>query len=165
MREVVQNSTQYLSAADVTAMATYLQTRARDAQHASKLNASNAEPAPKPRAPSQRSSQRGAVLYDDHCAVCHGKQGQGVAQAYPPLAGNAAVQMTQTTNLVQAVMYGGFSVTTSAQPQPFGMPPFLLKLSDRDMADVLTHIRTQWGNAAGALTEFDVARVREMQTR
>ncbi len=165
MREVVQNSTQYLSAADVTAMATYLQTRARDAQHASKLNASNPEPAPKPRAPSQRSSQRGAVLYDDHCAACHGKQGQGVAQAYPPLAGNAAVQMTQTTNLVQAVMYGGFSATTSAQPQPFGMPPFLLKLSDRDMADVLTHIRTQWGNAAGALTEFDVARVREMQTR
>jgi mono/diheme cytochrome c family protein len=73
--------------------------------------------------------------------------------------------MPHTTNLVQTVMYGGFSVTTSAQPQPFGMPPFVLVLSDRDMADVLTHIRSQWGNTAGALTEFDVVRVREMQTR
>ncbi len=159
MREVVQNSTQYLSVADLTAMATYLQARARAHLPADDV------PHPSPRAPSLRASQRGAVLYDDHCAVCHGKQGEGVAQAYPALAGNWAVQMAHATNLVQTVMYGGFSVTTSAQPQPFGMPPFVLTLSDRDMADVLTHIRTQWGNAAGAVTEFDVARVREMQTR
>ena len=159
MREVVQNSTQYLSVADLTAMATYLQTRARAHLLADDV------PYPSPRAPTQRASQRGAVLYDDHCAVCHGKQGEGVAQAYPALAGNWAVQMPHTTNLVQTVMYGGFSVTTSAQPQPFGMPPFVLTLSERDMADVLTHIRTQWGNTAGAVTEFDVARVREMQTR
>lgn len=160
MREVVQNSTQYLSAADATAMATYLQARARSV-------ATNAEPTVlmAPRRPTQRSSQRGAQLYDDHCAVCHGKQGEGVAQAYPALAGHVAVQMGNTTNLVQTVMYGGFSVTTPAHPRPFGMPPFLLTLSDRDMADVLTHIRTQWGNAAGALTEFDVARVREMLAR
>ncbi len=159
MREVVQNSTQYLSVDDLTAMATYLQTRARAHLLADDV------PYPSPRAPTQRASQRGAVLYDDHCAVCHGKQGEGVAQAYPALAGNWAVQMPHTTNLVQTVMYGGFSVTTSAQPQPFGMPPFVLTLSERDMADVLTHIRTQWGNTAGAVTEFDVARVREMQTR
>ena len=159
MREVVQNSTQYLSVDDLTAMATYLQARARAHVSADDV------PRPTPRAPSLRASQRGAALYDDHCAVCHGKQGQGVAQAYPALAGNRAVQMPQTTNLVQSLLYGGFSATTQTQPKPFGMPPFVLTLSDRDTADVLTHIRTQWGNAAGAVTEFDVARVREMQTR
>jgi mono/diheme cytochrome c family protein len=159
MREVVQNSTQYLSVDDLTAMATYLQARARAQPPAEDV------PRVPPRAPSLRASQRGAALYDDHCAVCHGKQGQGVAQAYPALAGNLAVQMAHTTNLVQTLLYGGFSATTQTQPKPFGMPPFVLTLSDRDMADVLTHIRTQWGNAAGAVTEFDVARVREMQTR
>jgi mono/diheme cytochrome c family protein len=159
MREVVQHSTQHLSVADLTAMATYLQARAR-----AHVPEDDAPPAPS-RSPTRRAAQRGAALYDDHCAVCHGKQGQGVAQAYPALAGSLAVQMAHTTNLVQTVMYGGFSVTTPAQPKPFGMPPFVLVLSDRDIADVLTHIRTQWGNTAGALTEFDVVRVREMQTR
>ncbi len=159
MAEVVQHSTQHLSVADLTAMATYLQARAR--VH---VPTDDAPPAP-PRTPTLRAAQRGAALYDDHCAVCHGKQGEGVPQAYPALAGNLAVQMAHPTNLVQTVMYGGFSATTSAQPKPFGMPPFVLVLSDRDIADVLTHIRTQWGNSAGALTEFDVVRVREMQTR
>jgi mono/diheme cytochrome c family protein len=43
------------------------------------------------------------------------------------------------------------------------MPPFVLTLSDRDMADVLTHIRQQWGNAGSTVTEFDVGRVRVLQ--
>ena len=36
-----------------------------------------------------------------HCADCHGADGQGAAGAYPPLAGNRAVTMAATANLIQ----------------------------------------------------------------
>ncbi len=168
MAEVVQNSTQHLTEADLQAMATYLQARAQvAAREPSEPDAS----APS-RKVSLRSAQNGAAIYKDQCAQCHGDQGQGQAialadgtrgMAYPPLAGNRAVVMSQLSNLVQNLTYGGFSPVTHAQAQPFGMPPFVLTLSDRDMADVLTHIRQQWGNTGATVTEFDVGRVRVLQ--
>jgi mono/diheme cytochrome c family protein len=160
MGEVVQNSTQHLRADDLRAMATYLQSRAQQALRD--------QPEPTAIAPSRKPSARsvanGAAVYKDHCAQCHGDQGQGKTGVYPALAGNRAVQMPNITNLVQTLTYGGFSPVTQTQPQPYGMPPFVLTLSDRDMADVLTHIRQQWGNQAPTVTEFDVSRVRVLQT-
>lgn len=156
MAEVVQHSTQYLNEADLRAMATYLQVRARQRDAT--------EPA-QTTVPGALASSHGAELYDSHCATCHGKHGEGVAHAYPPLAGNRALHMASTVNLVQTLMYGGFGPSTQAQPRPFGMPPFLLTLSDRDMADVLTHIRTQRGHAASPVTEFEVRQVREALRR
>jgi mono/diheme cytochrome c family protein len=114
---------------------------------------------------SAASKNNGAKLYEQHCATCHGKQGEGLEDVYPALARNASVQMPNPTNLVQSVMYGGFSVSTSAQPRPYGMPPFLLVMSDNDMADVLTHIRQRWGNQAAPVSELDVAKVRGTSTR
>lgn len=160
MGEVVQNSTQYLRDDDLRAMATYLQSRAQQAL--------SAQPESTAAAPSRKASPRsvanGAAVYKDHCAQCHGDQGQGKTEVYPALTGNRAAQMSDITNLVQILTYGGFSPATQAQPQPYGMPPFVLTLSDRDMADVLTHIRQQWGNRAPTVTEFDVNRVRVLQT-
>jgi hypothetical protein len=40
------------------------------------------------------------------------------------------------------------------------MPPYVTLLNDADVAAVLTHIRTQWGNHASPVSEFDVARQR-----
>ena len=41
------------------------------------------------------------------------------------------------------------------------MPPFLLTLTDSEVAEVLTHIRQTWGNAGSPVTELDVRRVRK----
>lgn len=167
MTEVVQNSTQHLTEADLHAMATYLQARAQVAAREPTEDTPMTS-----RKASVRSVQNGAAIYKDQCAQCHGDQGQGQAvtlvngtrgMAYPPLAGNRAVVMPPISNLVQNLTYGGFSPVTHVQPQPFGMPPFVLTLSDRDMADVLTHIRQQWGNTGATVTEFDVGRVRVLQ--
>jgi mono/diheme cytochrome c family protein len=40
------------------------------------------------------------------------------------------------------------------------MPPFVLKLNDKDTAAVLTYIRNAWGNTASQVTELDVSRAR-----
>ena len=154
MAEVVQQSTQYLSPQDLTAMATYL----KALPHTPTQPVRNTSVA-------VRNVQRGAKLYDQHCAQCHGDQGQGVQiqggqMAYPALAGNRAVTLANTANLVHAVRNGGFAPATAGNPRPFGMPPFVLVLSDADIAAVLSHIRASWGNQAAAVGELDVSRLR-----
>ncbi len=150
MAEVVLHSTQHLQEDDLRAMAVFLQ---------------SVPPAPvtqPPPAPPVVASvaQRGARIYTDHCAQCHGNRGEGVAGAYPRLAGNRAVTLPVTANLVQVTIHGAYPPATQGHPRPFGMPPFALTLSDADIAAVLTFVRGAWGNDAGGVSELDVAQQR-----
>ena len=100
-------------------------------------------------------------LYEQHCAACHGAQGEGVPGAYPPLAGNRAVTLAQTENLLQTVLHGGFGPATAGRPQPYGMPPFTLTLSDTEIAAVLSHIRSAWGHRASEVSPLQVLQMRQ----
>ena len=84
---------------------------------------------------------------------------------YPPLAGSRGVTMDATANLVQVVLHGGFAPATAGNPRPYGMPPFVLALSHREIAAVLTYVRGAWGNSASAVSEFDVNRLRTSTQR
>ncbi len=151
MAEVVSQSTQYLNAADLSAMAVYLK---------------SLPPTEAPRTQSAAPSRTtGAVvtgqkIYETNCAACHGNQGQGVENAYPPLAGNRTVTLLKTENLLQVLLYGGFGASTAGHPRPFGMPPFILSLNDREMASVLSYIRNSWGNQAPEVSVLDVHNMR-----
>ena len=92
---------------------------------------------------------------------CHGGEGQGDPDAFPPLAGNRAVMLENPVNLVHMVLQGGYLPATGGNPQPHGMPPFLQRLSDAEVADVLSYIRNAWGNAASRVDTIDVHRARE----
>jgi mono/diheme cytochrome c family protein len=151
MAEVVLQSTQYLAPADLRAMAVYLKA----------LPQSHSRSQAPAQAMSARMAERGAKLYGQHCAQCHGDNGQGVAGAYPPLAANRAVNLAVTANLVQVVLNGGFPPATRGNPRPFGMPPFATVLSDADVAAVISHIRASWGNQAPPVSEFSVSRQRD----
>ena len=146
MAEVVLGSTQHWSDADLNAMAVYLKALPPS------IAAQTTSPG--------KTTERGSKLYEQHCAACHGDDGKGVPNAYPALAGNRAVAMPQTANLVQIVLNGGYAPATEGNPRPFGMPPFVLVLNDSDVAEVLTHIRSSWGNQAGSMSAFDVNRMR-----
>ncbi len=111
---------------------------------------------------------QGAKAYERQCLQCHGEQGAGVTTAsgevaYPTLAGNRAMLMQDPTNQVQLVLYGGYGPATQGHPRPFGMPPAVLELDDRDIAAVLTHLRTRWGNQASEVTPLQVSRIRAAQ--
>lgn len=151
MAEVVLHSTQYLEPADVRAMAVYLQ--------GLPPSTADTDPREMPQA-STAVLERGGRLYEQHCAGCHGDQGQGVPKAYPALAGNRAVTMPATANLVQVVLYGGFAPATRGNPRPFGMPPFATFLSDAEVAEVVTYIRASWGNKAAPVSELAVTQQR-----
>jgi mono/diheme cytochrome c family protein len=152
MAEVVLQSTQHLAPADLRAMAVFLKSLPQG-----KPQARAARP---PAMMSAQTAERGAKLYGDHCARCHGDQGEGVPGAYPALAGNRAVALPVTANLVQVVLGGGFAPATAGNPRPFGMPPYATVLSDADVAAVISHIRNSWGNRASAVSEFTVAQQR-----
>ena len=151
MAEVVQHSLQYLSEADAQAMLVYLQNRAR--QQTQIHNA----PAPAPR---WSVLDIGQDIYKNQCAQCHGKQGEGMPQAYPSLAGSLAIQQSDPTNLVLSVLQGGYGPSTQLRPSPYGMPPFKLTLDDRQIAAVLSYVRSQWGNQASEVTPLQVNRIR-----
>ena len=163
MGEVVQHSLQHLKASDLQAMAVYLQSRAQ----------STPQPATAKAEPARISLQvatLGSAVYERQCLQCHGEQGAGVKTAsgevaYPALAGNRAVLLKDPTNLVQLVLYGGYGPATEGHPRPFGMPPAVLELQDRDIAAVLTHLRTRWGNQASEVTPLQVNRIRAAQDR
>ena len=162
MAEVVLNSTQHWSGDDLQAMAVFLQALPQTPAPASTTTQFPRQPVA---ALEIDQGRRGARIYEQHCAQCHGDSGRGVPSAYPALAGNRAVLMTQTANLVQIVLNGGFAPSTAGNPRPFGMPPYLLALSDAEVAAVLTHIRGSWGNRASAVTELEIHRQRSGGTQ
>ena len=161
MTEVVQGGTQHLTDQDLSAMAVYLNSLPQDTRP-QKTDAAR---------PPTAVAMQGALLYEQQCAKCHGADGKGQrladsaglaggTMAYPALAANRAVTMPQTANLVQVVLHGGYPPSTAGNPRPFGMPPFVLLLGDDDIAAVLTHIRTSWGNQAALVSPLDVNRIR-----
>lgn len=151
MAEVVFRSTQYLSDADARAMAVYLQALPQQEHKAIAAGA----------APPASALARGAKVYEQHCAQCHGDQGQGEPGAFPPLAGNRAVMLADPTNLVRVVLQGGYLPATAGNPRPHGMPPLQQFLSDEDVAAVTTFVRNSWGNQAPGVGTIEVYRARE----
>lgn len=149
MAEVVQNSTQHWGDADLLAMATYLKALPTSPERRATVQV----PPPPP-------DSRGAKLYRQHCAQCHGDQGEGAAKAYPALAGNRAVTMDSPANLVRMVLAGGFAPSTAGNPRPYGMPPFAMLFSNDDTAAVVSYIRSAWGNQAKAVSTLDVIQLR-----
>lgn len=150
MAEVVFHSLQHWSEADLQAMVAYLQALPQ-----------RQVPAASAPAPTAAALQRGQKTYERHCLDCHGRQGEGRPGAFPALAGNRAVLLEEPSNLVQVVLRGGYAPATAGNPRPFGMPPFMQTLGDAEIADVLTFIRSAWGNQAGKVDTIAVHRVRE----
>jgi mono/diheme cytochrome c family protein len=153
MAEVVGQSLQYLTAADAGAMATYLKSLPGTGNGGKPYERSTAPEA-------AAFLQAGAKLYEKHCAECHGAAGAGFPPHYPPLAGNRALTMLDSTNAIRIVLNGGFPPGTRGNPRPFGMPPFGHALDDAEVAQVVSYLRSAWGNNAPPVDSTDVNRYR-----
>jgi mono/diheme cytochrome c family protein len=101
----------------------------------------------------------GAKAYEQNCASCHQTDGKGMAGSFPPLAGNPAVT-GDPAKVIHIVKYG-LTGKIEVGGHAFNgiMPPWGSQLSNADIAAAITHIRTSWGNTAGAVTEAQVAAV------
>lgn len=57
-------------------------------------------------------------------------------------------------------LFIAIAAATAGNPRPFGMPPYATSSSDADLAAVLSHIRSAWGNRASAVSELAVSQQR-----
>lgn len=142
MKQVVEDSTQYMTDSDLRAMASYLKSLSHDRGEAKVAQAAT------PSAPTLGATELpGAGLYAQFCSRCHGTAGQGIGR-YPALAGNPVVRSKDASSLIRIVLLGGRAPLTAFASRPPAMPGFRAQFSDKDVADVVTYIRSSWGNDA-----------------
>jgi mono/diheme cytochrome c family protein len=161
MVQQIEDSTQYYADADLLAIAHYLKSLAP--QQPSGTFAPVTQPA---RAATNGnhvadSQSLGYVVYQSFCAKCHGDDGKGVQMAIPALAGNPSVLAKDTTSLIRLLVEGGNSPATLTGPPRQQMPGFGGTLSNAQLADALTYIRSAWGNVAQPISGNDVSSLRE----
>jgi mono/diheme cytochrome c family protein len=102
----------------------------------------------------------GQAIYKDTCAACHADAATGSPHLFPRLAGSHAVQSDDPTTLIRVVLSGSQGAATSGAPTAPAMPSFGWRLSDAQVASVLTYIRNTWGNAASAVSVDQVSAVK-----
>jgi mono/diheme cytochrome c family protein len=148
MQEVVEHSTSRMTDGDRDAIAAYLK------------SLPPAVPVPRPPEPDPAVLKAGEAIFADACAGCHSTHGEGQPRLFPPLTGNASVQSRDPTTILRLVLQGSRSPATKDMPTPLAMPAFDWKLSDGQIADVVTYIRNSWGNRAGPVNASDVGKIR-----
>ena len=157
MSDVIVHSMQYMSEADLTAIARYLKSLpavdSADKPH-------QYDPAVADALWNGDDSKRGAAVYIDNCAACHRTDGNGYTRVFPALAGNPVLQSEDPTSLIHIVLKGATLPATHTAPSTFTMPAFDWRLSDQEVADVVNFIRTSWGNQAGEVKATDVKGLR-----
>lgn len=103
----------------------------------------------------------GAQLYAQQCVACHQATGEGLAGAFPPLAGSEWV--TGEADVPVKILLAGLGGPIEVKGATYNgaMPAFGAVFNDEEIAAVVTHIRTSFGNEAGEVTTEQVASIRE----
>jgi mono/diheme cytochrome c family protein/glucose/arabinose dehydrogenase len=105
------------------------------------------------------SAARGAALFQLNCAACHQPTGQGVPHVFPPLAGSDFLLADKDRSIRIAIQgLSGPIVVNGIEYQ--GVMPTPARLEDREVADILTYVRSAWGNRGDAVTAAEVQKVR-----
>jgi fructose 5-dehydrogenase cytochrome subunit len=173
MAEAVEHSFQYLSDADLDAIATYVKTipavhaqaddRSRFAagtmfSELATLRGRDGISSDNDTNPS------GAVLFQGNCASCHAAAGQGSKDGYyPSLFHNSATGAKNAANLIAAILYGVDRTVSGRQafmPGFGGKPTDANPLSDRDIAKLGTYVLAHYGPGDTIITEQQVSEVR-----
>jgi mono/diheme cytochrome c family protein len=157
MNDVIVHSTQYLNDADLQAIAAYLKTLTPASGDRSQFAVN---PATAAALAAGKEDNRGAELYVDNCAACHRTDGAGSPNALPKIAGNSTVLSEDPSSLISVVLGGSSLPGTAGAPSALGMPGFAWRLSNDEVAQLLTFIRNSWGNEASRVSAREVARVR-----
>jgi nitrite reductase (NO-forming)/hydroxylamine reductase len=101
----------------------------------------------------------GGKVYQSYCQACHQATGQGMAGAFPPLAG-ADYLLEDPLRGVRAVLEGVSGEIVVNDRKYNSVMPHLNYLSDEQVADVVTYVLNTWGNDGGVIVPAQVASLR-----
>jgi mono/diheme cytochrome c family protein len=153
MKDVIENSTSKMPDADLKAIAVYLKERG-----------AAGSPAPAPLPASDRQMQVGEAIFVDTCSACHTRAGTGIEHLFPKLAGNVITTQDDPASLIRIIIAGGRAAATDARPTSPAMPSLGYRLSDEQIAAVVTYVRNSWGNAALPVSADTVRALRNRVT-
>lgn len=103
----------------------------------------------------------GAAVYATRCVACHQATGAGLPGVFPPLVASEWV-LGKDTTLASIVLHGiSGPLTVKGSVYNGAMPAFKGQLQDAELAAVLSHIRSHWGNGGAAITPDVVANARQ----
>ncbi|QCE35193.1 cytochrome c [Acetobacteraceae bacterium] len=156
MTEVIQKSTSYWKDEDIKAISAFLLSLPpiNDKENDWAIREEGIQK-------QHRQFSRGEQIYIDRCASCHGSDGQGYGLSFPPLKKNPIVTSSNTASLIHLLENGGSTpIIPSISPSSFTMPGFSEMLSDIQISEVLTYIRSAWGNHAKPVSVRKVRKIR-----
>ncbi len=101
----------------------------------------------------------GKLIYDRSCMACHQPDGQGLANAFPPLAKSDYIK-ADVNKAISAVLHGlSGEITVNGEKYNSIMPAQGLK--DSEVASVLTYVYNSWGNGGNEVMPKDVSKLRK----
>lgn len=156
MTEVISHSTQHFTDNDLVALAEYLKSLPANSEG---LPARNQPAAPVLASAEDLYQTRGGLGYVQFCSTCHRRDGRGVSDIFPPLAQNSSVQSSDPTSVIHIVLSGWQSAVTQHSPRAFGMPGYQ-RLADQEIAEIISFVRTKWGNQGLPVTAAQVGKIR-----
>lgn len=106
-------------------------------------------------------AQDGGQLYETYCGACHAPNGEGATGGqFPPLAGSEWVEGS-ANRAIQIVLHGMQGpVEVKGKAYNLVMPPQGMMLPDDQIAAILTHVRSSWGNKGDKVTPEMVKKAR-----
>jgi nitrite reductase (NO-forming) len=108
--------------------------------------------------------EAGSVLFKGTCSTCHQENGEGMPDAFPPLA--KSDYLTSNPQRAIGVVLNGLSGPVTVNGKSFNsvMPP-MSQLTDDEIANILTYALNSWGNSGGAVSKEQVAKTRATTKR
>ncbi len=103
--------------------------------------------------------QPGEATFVGVCSACHQRTAQGLPGVFPPLA-NSDYLMADVDRSIRGIIAGQSGpMTVNGAAYNGAMPP-LSNLTDHEIANVLTYVRSHFGNSGPPVTTEQVAAVR-----
>jgi mono/diheme cytochrome c family protein len=148
MAEAVENSLQYLTSEDISALVAYLRTVMPQTGEV------NTGPAPSVQ---KVQNELGRHVFESGCANCHEYNGDGRQTVYASLAGSRSVNDPDGASVTQIMLNGA---KYRFKDQNVNMPPFGAAYSDAELAAVANYVIGHFGGKTGRVTPEDVAKRR-----
>ncbi len=110
--------------------------------------------APIPEKSLKERMESGMILYETNCAACHQKNGEGLGEAFPPLAKSDYLMARKDKGVGIPVHGLSGKITVNGKTYDGVMPQ--IQLSDDEIASILTYVRNSWGNKGDLVTAKEV---------
>ena len=99
----------------------------------------------------------GEEVYENNCIACHQKNGEGVVEAFPPLAGSD--YLLADKNRAIGIAANGMSGEITVNGVHYNSVMASQGLTHEEVRDVLNYILNSWGNDGGEVTLEEVEAV------